>query len=124
MSSLTSEELRGLFRFLVLSRGLEERLDHLLKQGHVVGDLYDGRGQEAAVVGSAFALEEGDWLAPSLREMGALLTRGLDPRMLLLQHLARDGIALGAGGTRRFALRFPTWASSVPSVHSEHTSAS
>lgn len=91
LSSLTSEELRGLFRYLVLSRGLEERLDHLLKQGHVVGDLYDGRGQEAAVVGSAFALEEGDWLAPSLREMGALLTRGLDPRLLLLQHLARDG---------------------------------
>jgi TPP-dependent pyruvate/acetoin dehydrogenase alpha subunit len=88
---LTGEELRGLFRYLVLSRGLEERLEHLLKQGQVVGDLYGGRGQEGAVVGSAFALEEGDWLAPSLREMGALLTRGLDPRMLLLQYLARDG---------------------------------
>ena len=80
LSSLTSEELRGLYRYLVLSRGLEERLEHLLKQGQVVGDLYDGRGQEAAVVGSAFALEEGDWLSPSLREMGALLTRGLHPR--------------------------------------------
>lgn len=91
MSSLTGEELRGLFRYLVLSRWLEERLEHLLKQGHVIGDLYDGRGQEATVVGSAFALEEGDWLAPSLRETGALLARGLDPRALLLQHLARQG---------------------------------
>jgi len=91
LSSLTSEELRGLYRYLVLSRGLEERLEHLLKQGQVVGDLYDGRGQEAAVVGSASALEEGDWLSPSLREMGALLARGLDPRLLLLQYLARGG---------------------------------
>lgn len=91
MSSLTGEQLRDLFRYLVLSRGLEERLDHLLKQGHVIGDLYDGRGQEATVVGSAYALEDGDWLAPSLREMGALLTRGLEPRVLLLQHLARKG---------------------------------
>jgi pyruvate dehydrogenase E1 component alpha subunit/2-oxoisovalerate dehydrogenase E1 component alpha subunit len=106
LSSLTSEELRELFRYLVLSRGLEERLEHLLKQGQVVGDLYDGRGQEAAVVGSAFALEEGDWLAPSLREMGALLTRGLDPRLLLLQYLARDG-SPSAGRDRAHHLTIP-----------------
>ena len=91
MATLTSEQLRDLYRYLVLCRGLEERLEHLLKQGKVMGDLHGARGQEATVVGSAFALEEGDWLAPSLRETGALITRGLDPKLLLLQYLAREG---------------------------------
>lgn len=88
---MASEDLRQLYRYLVLSRWLEERLEQLLKQGQVAGDVYDGRGQEATVVGSAFALEEGDWLAPSLREQGALIARGLDPRLLLLQHMGRAG---------------------------------
>jgi pyruvate dehydrogenase E1 component alpha subunit/2-oxoisovalerate dehydrogenase E1 component alpha subunit len=116
LSSLTSEELRELFRYLVLSRGLEERLEHLLKQGQVVGDLYDGRGQEAAVVGSAFALEEGDWLAPSLREMGALLHHLTIPHLGLLgpigplgAHLCvLNGVALAfrMRGERRVCLTY------------------
>ena len=91
MASLTREGLRDLYRFLLLTRGLEERLDLLFKQGHVVGSLYRSLGQEATAVGSAFALEEGDWLAPSTRDLGALLVRGLHPRDMFLQYMARDG---------------------------------
>jgi pyruvate dehydrogenase E1 component alpha subunit len=35
-------------------------------------------GQEAAQVGSAFALEESDWIFPSYREHGAAIVRGVD----------------------------------------------
>jgi pyruvate dehydrogenase E1 component alpha subunit len=35
-------------------------------------------GQEAAQVGSAFALEESDWIFPSYRELGAAVVRGVD----------------------------------------------
>ena len=35
-------------------------------------------GQEAAQIGSAFALEASDWIFPSYRELGAAVARGID----------------------------------------------
>ncbi len=81
---------------MLLTRGLEERLEILLKQGHLVGSVYRSLGQEATAVGSAFALGPGDWLAPSIRDMGALFVRGLDVRDMLRQYTAR-GTSLCAG---------------------------
>ena len=81
--------MHALYRFLVLTRAVEERLETLFKQGHVVGGLYRSLGQEATAVGSAFALEPGDWLAPSIRDAGALYVRGLAPLDMLRQYAAR-----------------------------------
>jgi pyruvate dehydrogenase E1 component alpha subunit/2-oxoisovalerate dehydrogenase E1 component alpha subunit len=81
---------------MLLTRGLEERLEILQKQGHLIGGLYRSLGQEATAVGSAWALGPGDWLAPSIRDMGALLVRGLDVREMLRQYTAR-GTSLCAG---------------------------
>lgn len=81
---------------MLLTRGLEERLETLFKQGHIVGGLYRSLGQEATAVGSAWALGPGDWLAPSIRDMGALFVRGLDVREMLRQYTAR-GTSLCAG---------------------------
>ncbi len=81
--------MRALYRFLVLTRALEERLEVLFKQGHVVGGLYRSLGQEATAVGSAWALGPGDWLAPSIRDAGALYVRGLQPVDMLRQYTAR-----------------------------------
>lgn len=81
---------------MLLTRGLEERLEVLFKQGHIVGGLYRSLGQEATAVGSAWALGPGDWLAPSIRDMGALFVRGLDVRDMLRQYTAR-GTSLCAG---------------------------
>ena len=89
--SLTANDLRSLLRFMLLTRGLEERLERLLKQGEVVGSLYRSLGQEATPVGSAFALQAGDWLAPSFRDLGALLVRGLPLRDAFLQYMGRSG---------------------------------
>jgi TPP-dependent pyruvate/acetoin dehydrogenase alpha subunit len=36
-------------------------------------------------------LEDGDWLAPSARDLGALLVRGVEPREILLQYMAGAG---------------------------------
>jgi pyruvate dehydrogenase E1 component alpha subunit/2-oxoisovalerate dehydrogenase E1 component alpha subunit len=82
--------MRALCRFLRLTRALEERLEALFKQGHVVGGLYRSLGQEATAVGCGYALAEGDWLAPAIRDLGALLARGLDPIEVLRQYTARS----------------------------------
>ncbi len=89
MGSLTRQDLYEIYRYLRLTRGLEERFERLFKQGQIVGGLYRSLGQEATAVGSAWALEEGDWLAPSIRDLGALLVRGLRPVEMLLQYTAR-----------------------------------
>jgi TPP-dependent pyruvate/acetoin dehydrogenase alpha subunit len=90
MDKLQSDDLRRLYRYLRLTRGLEERLDRLFKQGKTVGGLYRSLGQEATAIGTAYALGPGDWLAPSIRDMGAMLVRGLPPVEMLIQYLARD----------------------------------
>jgi TPP-dependent pyruvate/acetoin dehydrogenase alpha subunit len=87
---------------MILTRGLEERLERLLKQGEVPGSLYRSLGQEATPVGSAFALVDGDWLAPSFRDLGALLVRGFPPRDVFLQYTGRTGSAAdGRDGTNQ-----------------------
>ncbi len=75
---------------MVMTRVVEERLESLFKQGHVVGGLYRSLGQEATAVGTAFALREGDWLAPSIRDVGAMYVRGLPPVAMLRQYTARE----------------------------------
>jgi pyruvate dehydrogenase E1 component alpha subunit/2-oxoisovalerate dehydrogenase E1 component alpha subunit len=90
---------------MLLTRGLEERLEILFKQGHVVGGLYRSLGQEATAVGSAWALEPGDWLAPSIRDMGALFVRGLDVREMLRQYTARStSLCAGKDNTTHFTV--------------------
>jgi pyruvate dehydrogenase E1 component alpha subunit/2-oxoisovalerate dehydrogenase E1 component alpha subunit len=84
---------------------MEERLEMLFKQGHVVGGLYRSLGQEATAVGSAYALEEGDWLAPSIRDVGAMLVRGLRAKEMLLQYTARGrSLTGGKDNTTHFSV--------------------
>ena len=96
LSELGSSDLQAIYRFMLLTRGVEERLEVLFKQGHIVGGLYRSLGQEGTAVASARALADGDWLAPSIRDMGALFVRGLDVRDMLRQYTAR-GTSLCAG---------------------------
>jgi TPP-dependent pyruvate/acetoin dehydrogenase alpha subunit len=88
---LTPEQARQLYYYLRLTRSLEEMLSRLYRQGKVFGGLYSSLGQEAISVGSAFALEPGDWIAPMIRNIGALLVRGIKPRELLMQLMGREG---------------------------------
>lgn len=105
MASLTTRQLRELYRYLRLTRGLEERFERLFKQGQIVGGLYRSLGQEATAVGSAYALGPGDWLAPSIRDLGALLVRGLRPVEMLLQYTARAGsLCAGKDNTNHFTI--------------------
>ncbi len=97
--------MRALYRFLWLTRALEERLETIFKQGHVVGGLYRSLGQEATAVGCGYALAGGDWIAPSIRDLGALLARGLDPREVLRQYTARgSSLCAGKDNTNHFTV--------------------
>lgn len=79
-----------MYHHLLLTRALDEKSHQLHQQGKVVGGLYSSLGQEAISIGSAFALEKGDYLAPLVRNLGAVVARGHSARDILTQYLARS----------------------------------
>lgn len=83
---LKDDDLRSLYRWMVLARRVDKQAINLQRQGQL-GVYASLLGQEAAQVGSAYALAERDWIFPSYREMGAALVRGVDPGKVL--HLFR-----------------------------------
>ena len=87
--SLTREQALDLYYYLRLNRSLEELLARLFRQNKIHGGVYGSRGQEAISVGAAYALGPGDWMAPMIRNIGAMLVRGFRPRDILTQHMAR-----------------------------------
>jgi pyruvate dehydrogenase E1 component alpha subunit len=82
MPSLSPEQIVTLYRHMVLTRQLDERMFKLQRQGRL-GTFPRVSGQEGAHVGAAFALGPNDWLVPAFRETGALLWRGISMEQLL-----------------------------------------
>ncbi len=80
--SLSSDELIELYRWMVRGRTYDERALALQRQGRL-GTYAPLSGQEAAQVGSAWALGPNDWLFPSYREHLAMAIRGLSWVQLL-----------------------------------------
>src|SRR5213595_2585316 len=52
-AGLDREDLLGVYRSMLLTRGIEERGHILYRQGKIPGSFYTGRGNEAASVGVA-----------------------------------------------------------------------
>ncbi len=75
MPPLPDGDIRRLYELMVLTRTFDQRAIALQREGRL-GTYPPSLGQEAAQVGSAFALQPGDWLFPSFREMGVQLTSG------------------------------------------------
>ncbi len=102
-STLTREQYLEIYYYMRLNRELEEQMVRLFRQNKIVGGLYSSFGQEAISVGTAYALGPHDWIAPMIRNIGALLVRGFKPRDILTQHMARyTSPTLGKDGTSHF----------------------
>jgi pyruvate dehydrogenase E1 component alpha subunit len=84
--ALSADELRALHRAMLLGRRLDERMVRLQRQGRI-GTFAPIKGQEAAQMGSVFALRRTDWMVPSFRETAAMIHRGW-PIETLLQFFA------------------------------------
>ena len=88
-----------MYYYLRLTRGLEDRISALYRQGRIVGGVYTSHGMEAIAVGYASALERDDVIAPFHRDMGAFLIRGFTPGEVLAQYLGkRTGPSKGKDG--------------------------
>jgi pyruvate dehydrogenase E1 component alpha subunit len=81
--ALPADELRRLYRAMILGRRLDERMVRLQRQGRI-GTFAPIKGQEAAQMGSVFALRPTDWMVPSFRETAAMIWRGWSIEKMLL----------------------------------------
>jgi pyruvate dehydrogenase E1 component alpha subunit/2-oxoisovalerate dehydrogenase E1 component alpha subunit len=100
---LTRQQYLDLYYYMRLNRAVEDTMVKLFRQNKIVGGLYSSLGQEAISVGSAYALEKKDWLAPMIRNIGALLVKSVPPRDIFMQHMAKyDSPTKGKDGTSHF----------------------
>jgi TPP-dependent pyruvate/acetoin dehydrogenase alpha subunit len=100
---LSRQQYLDLYYFMRLNRAVEDTMVKLFRQNKIVGGLYSSLGQEAVSVGTAYALEKKDWLAPMIRNIGALLVKGVPPRDVFMQHMAKyDSPTKGKDGTSHF----------------------
>lgn len=75
LPDFSKDELLDLFKTMLFTRVIDERALSYQRQGRML-TYAPNTGQEAAQVGSAFAMEKSDWLVPAFRELGAWLTHG------------------------------------------------
>src|SRR5438067_6100354 len=100
---LTRQQYLDLYYYMRLNRTVEETMVKLFRQNKIVGGLYSSLGQEAISVGSCYALDKKDWIAPMIRNIGALLVKGVPPRDIFMQHMAKyDSPTKGRDGTSHF----------------------
>ena len=91
-AELERSQLIEMYRYLRLTRTLEERLVALYRQSKVIGGLFRSLGQEGESVASAYALDRGrhkDILSPLIRNLGSMLVMGAKPVEILRQYMAK-----------------------------------
>jgi 2-oxoisovalerate dehydrogenase E1 component len=84
------DQLRELYRELLLPRMIEEKMLLVLRQGRL-SKWFSGIGQEAIAVGVASALQRNDWILPMHRNLGVFTSRDFDLGRLFRQLLGKEG---------------------------------
>lgn len=98
--SVDKETKTKMLHYMKLTREIENRIERkLYRQGRIVGGVYVGLGQEAISIGTAIHMLEDDVVAPSHRDMGVFLMRGITPRRIIAQYMGRKtGLTGGKDG--------------------------
>ncbi len=101
---LNIEQKLKLFQFMFMMREFEDTILRLYNQGKIIGGAYSGNGNEATAVGTAFALEQHDYLFPMHRDIGAHFVKGQSALNMFLQHLGRaTSLTKGRDGTGHYS---------------------
>ncbi|NOT32614.1 MAG: thiamine pyrophosphate-dependent dehydrogenase E1 component subunit alpha [Candidatus Eisenbacteria bacterium] len=86
-------DLLALHRHMLKLRVLDQRMLSLQRQGRI-GFYGTAGGQEAAIVGSAYAWRATDWIFPALRELGVSMWRGTSMKEVVCQLIGNSGDVL------------------------------
>ncbi len=114
-TSLKPEQLLELYRYLKLTRLVEERMVNLYRQTKVVGGVFRSLGQEATAVGSRLRAAADDFITPIIRDLGAVFVKGIRPRA---DFRAVHGQGLGTFRRQRSQRPFRRHGEGIPLVPS------
>ncbi|PLR78556.1 pyruvate dehydrogenase (acetyl-transferring) E1 component subunit alpha [Bacillus sp. V3-13] len=103
---LTKELACQFLQSMIRIRTFDRKAVSLQRQGRI-GTYAPFEGQEAAQVGSAFALKEDDWLFPTYRDHGAAMTFGHTLTKILLFWNGRNEGCIPPGGKKIFPPAIP-----------------
>ena len=101
----SNEELVRLYKSLLLSRMIEEKMLVLLRQGKI-SKWFSGIGQEAISVGATAAMAAEEWILPLHRNLGVFTGRGMPLSRLFQQWQgSQDGYSKGRERSFHFGSR-------------------
>lgn len=89
-TSLSKEDLLQIYKFLKMTRMFDEITVRLKRQAKITGGVFSSLGQEATAVGTAYALQPQDFIAPLIRDIGACFVKGILPRHIFASYLGRS----------------------------------
>jgi pyruvate dehydrogenase E1 component alpha subunit len=99
-SPMSLDKVVEALRLMLLSRAVDDRLIKLQRMGRV-GVYGPVHGQEAAVIGSAMALDpRRDWIVPASREHPAMLRHGLPLKNMFATYMGNFDAAAVPDGVR------------------------
>jgi hypothetical protein len=95
--------LLRIYRAMVLTRAVEDRMVAIYKGGDLLGSLYTGHWHEAISVGAASTLRPDDYMAPLHRNLGAHLYRGMEAWQVMASFMGKaSGPTGGRDGTLHY----------------------
>jgi pyruvate dehydrogenase E1 component alpha subunit len=98
------ETLLEWYRQMILIRRFEQRSAELYQLGKIGGFLHLYSGQEAVVVGTIAARQDGDHVITAYRDHGQILTVGTNPKYVMAELLGKEtGVSKGRGGSMHLA---------------------
>ncbi len=80
---LSSDDLKTLYRYMLLARRTDERMLIMQRQGRLA-TFPQASGHEAVSLGAAFVINKNDWFVPYYRELAGMLYRGWPLENILL----------------------------------------
>jgi pyruvate dehydrogenase E1 component alpha subunit len=97
---MTEQELRDLYRQMVLIRRFEEKCAELYALAKIGGFCHLYIGEEAVAVGAISALRPDDYVISAYRDHGHCLAKGADPKRVMAELFGKQtGLCKGKGGS-------------------------
>ncbi len=100
MALMAGNDLRSLYRDMLLIRRFEEKSAEMYALAKIAGFLHLYIGEEAVAVGAIAATRPDDYVITAYRDHGHCLARGSDPRKVMAELFGKvTGLCKGKGGS-------------------------
>lgn len=104
--TIEDKDLLAIYRFMILVRMADEKAFHLQREGRL-GTYASLRGQEAAQVGSSYAVQPSDWIFPLYRDMAAMMIKGMPLENMFLYWMGNEMGNKTPEGVNLFPITIP-----------------